>query len=344
MAVCRGRICAGYGTTSRMRCRPGPGVIKLPSGLAEAYTTAVHLSRSPVTYLGSSNDIAGTLRRRKDFAIRWILLRPVSKAVIRVQSQIDLRDGINRAFAEATTGRPGPVVLNIPADVMQADWYPLTLPVNADDRFAISQRRASGPMPTRCIVQPSSRQGKTTCHSGRRRRSPIPRIVAGQRAAGTVRSSCGKHGNGKGIIDERHPLSVGVLGGQYGEPGANNVVKEADLVFLIGFKSSQQSTYAWNLPRPDQTVIHLDIDPFEVAEVFPTEVCLIGDAASGLMDLIAAGDTLGFKPMCNEWLEREPTCAINLRELATREAVDRGIHHKTLCGSLSAGRTPMIFW
>ena len=326
---------------------PGPGVIELPSGLAEAYTTAVPL-------IAIAGDLPREFERYRRYAAaaqglcdQVELLRPVSKAVIRVQSQIDLRDGINRAFAEATTGRPGPVVLNIPADVMQADWDPLTCRSTRTIGLQFSQR--SGPARCRRGASCSrrSRQGKTTCHSGRRRQCSYSRASAEvQRAAERFAAPVASTVTGKGIIDERHPLSVGVLGGQYGEPGANNVVKEADLVFLIGFKSSQQSTYAWNLPRPDQTVIHLDIDPFEVAKVFPTEVCLIGDAALGLMDLIAAADTLGFKPMRNEWLERAAYLRDQWRELATREAVAQRpkFYHNTLCGSLSAWRTPMIFW
>src|SRR5438128_1770961 len=99
---------------------PGPGVVKLPSGLAEASATAVPL-------IAIAGDLPREFERyrRHAAAAQGIcdqvdLLRAVSKAVIRVQSPIDLRDGINHAFAAATTGRPGPVVLNIPADVMHA--------------------------------------------------------------------------------------------------------------------------------------------------------------------------------------------------------------------------------
>jgi acetolactate synthase-1/2/3 large subunit len=101
------------------------------------------------------------------------------------------------------------------------------------------------------------------------------------------------------------------------------VVKEADLVFLVGFKSSQQSTYAWKLPRPDQVVIHLDIDPFEVAKAFNTEVCLIGDAALGLLDLVEAADAIALNAIRSEWLERAAYLRDEWREVAAREAVPR---------------------
>src|SRR5579875_3354635 len=90
--------------------------------------------------------------------------------------------------------------------------------------------------------------------------------------------------SGKGIIAESHPLCIGVLGGQYGEDSANQIVREADVVFLVGFKSSQQSTFEWTLPAPTQRTIHLDIDPYEIGKVFHTTIPLVGDAATGLSD------------------------------------------------------------
>jgi acetolactate synthase I/II/III large subunit len=65
-------------------------------------------------------------------------------------------------------------------------------------------------------------------------------------------------------------------------------VEAADVVLLVGFKSGQNSTCNWTLPRAGQKVIHLDIDPAEIGKVFATEVGLIGDAQLGLRALNAA--------------------------------------------------------
>ncbi len=303
---------------------PGTGVLKLPSGLAEAYTTAIPL-------IAIAGDLPREFERYRRHAAaaqglcdQVELLRPVSKCVIRVQSQIDLRDGINRAFAEATTGRAGPVVLDIPADVMHADWNPAKLPVNADDRFT------SFPA---FRVRPPAEEVKRAAELLARAERPIMVVGGGglsSRAFDEVERAAERFAlpvvttvSGKGIIDEHHRLSVGVLGGQYGEPGANSVVEQADLIFLVGFKSSQQSTYTWRLPRLDQKVVHLDIDPYEIGKAFKTEVGLVGDAATGLADLLAIGTSREMRPARIAWLEHVAELRDAWRDTSTREAVPR---------------------
>ena len=303
---------------------PGPGVVKLPSGLAEAFTTSVPL-------IAVAGDLPREFARYRRYAAaaqglcdQVELLKPVSKAVMRIESQPDLRDGLNRAFAEATTGRPGPVVLNIPADVMHADWDPEELPVNADARFACCPA-----LPVRPAADAVEHAADLLAQAER----PVMVVGGGgllSRAFDEIRRAAERFAlpvattvTGKGAIDEQHRLSVGVLGGQYGEPGANAVVEEADLVFLVGFKSSQQSTYAWTLPRPDQKVVHLDIDPYEIGKAFATDVALVGDAAAGLSDLIAAADNRGVTSERPAWLARAAELRDAWRAEAAREAVAR---------------------
>jgi acetolactate synthase-1/2/3 large subunit len=303
---------------------PGPGVVKLTSGLAEAYTTAIPL-------IAVAGDLPREYERYRRHAAaaqglcdQVTLLGPVTKAVIRVQSQIDLRDGINRAFAEATTGRPGPVVLNIPADVMHAEWDQEKLPIDAVERFTTFPALRVHPAADHVaqaveLIACAKRPVMVVGGGGLASRAFADVQRAAERFALPVASTV----TGKGVINEYHRLAVGVLGGQYGEPGANKVVEEADLVFLVGFKSSQQSTYAWALPRPDQTVIHLDVDPYEIGKVFKTEVALLGDAATGLADLIAAADAGGRKFARDAWLKRASELRDEWRAASSLEAVER---------------------
>ena len=93
--------------------------------------------------------------------------------------------------------------------------------------------------------------------------------------------------SGRAVLPDDHPLSVGLLG-NIGSGCARNAVEAADVVFLVGFKSGQNSTCNWTLPRADQKVIHLDLDPAEIGKVFATEVGLVGDAQLGLRALGAA--------------------------------------------------------
>ena len=119
--------------------------------------------------------------------------------------------------------------------------------------------------------------------------------------------------SGKGAIAEDHPLSVGLLGAM-GATSATEVVAAADLVFLIGYKSGQNSTFSWTLPREDQTVLHLDVDPAEIGKVFTTGVGLVGDARTGLQMVL--GQVFPVKRP--EWLAQ-----VSEARAAWREQLDR---------------------
>lgn len=266
---------------------PGPGVVKLPSGLAEAYNSSVPL-------IAIAGDLPRAWRSRAPFGCaaqglpQQALLVPVCKSFIQVDSQAELPQAVRHAFIQATSGRPGPVVLDIPADVFHERWDPAALPAQADGRY--------GSFPA-ARVRPPEEAVAAAARVLESAERPVMVIGGGGLISGAceevralaelLQLPVATTVSGKGVIAEEHPLAVGVLGGQYGEESANQVVREADVILLVGFKSSQQSTCAWQLPRPGQRIVHLDIDPNEIGKVFATEVGLVGDAATGLRDLRA---------------------------------------------------------
>jgi acetolactate synthase-1/2/3 large subunit len=93
---------------------------------------------------------------------------------------------------------------------------------------------------------------------------------------------------GKGVLPDDHPLAMGVVGIFANTPGGEETLRSADLVFMVGTKNSQSSTFAWSVPTPEQKVIHLDIDPIEVGRIFRTDVGLVGDAKLGLDAILNA--------------------------------------------------------
>ena len=105
----------------------------------------------------------------------------------------------------------------------------------------------------------------------------------GERLSAAVGTSL----TGKGVIPEDHPLSVGVAGSMGAAP-ATAALAEADVVLLIGSKASGGVTANWSLPRSDQAVLQLDIDPAELGRAFPLEAGMLGDAQAGVLALSAA--------------------------------------------------------
>jgi acetolactate synthase-1/2/3 large subunit len=93
--------------------------------------------------------------------------------------------------------------------------------------------------------------------------------------------------SGKGILEDTHPLSVGVAGSM-GRPIANEIINEADLIIFIGTKTGQLATLGWDLPKPDIPTIHIDIDPEEIGRNFPNSLPLVADARLGIATLFEA--------------------------------------------------------
>lgn len=263
----------------------GPGATKLPSGLAEA-------KHSSIPVLAILSDINQSTLHLSDYGAasqaldQMRMLEPLVKWQGRVPLAENLPTMLKNAMRQATSGRPGPVVLNIPDDVFRADCDGIDFDAIANIRDGSFPSRRTGPDADSVALA-----------SFQLIEAERPVIIAGGgihnagatdellRLAERLDIPVATTWSGKGAIAENHPLSVGLLGAM-GATSATDVVAAADLVFLIGYKSGQNSTFSWTLPREDQAVIHLDIDPAEIGKVFTTAVGLVGDARTGLQMML----------------------------------------------------------
>ncbi|MGH3067083.1 MAG: thiamine pyrophosphate-binding protein [Streptosporangiaceae bacterium] len=270
----------------------GPGAAKLPSGLGEALGASV-----PVIALVSELPARLAPHRYRSAASQALdqasLLAPVTKWQALVPEAAAMPALVGQAFRMATTGRPGPVALFLPQDVLDGPaekaWpaerptgtagparfgsFPPFRPVpDADDLGAAAAilRRAARPY---LLV------GGGAMHSGA---GPVVTALA-ERLSAAVGTTL----TGKGVIPEDHPLSVGVAGSMGAAPAAA-ALAEADVVLLIGTKASGGATTNWTLPRSDQTVVQLDLDPAELGRAFPLQAGMLGDARAGVLALSAA--------------------------------------------------------
>lgn len=264
----------------------GPGSIKLTSGLAEAYNSSIPLvalvSDMPsdwlaVRYRGGGNQLVDQMA----------VLAPLCKWTGRLPNARKMPELVQRAFHMATSGRPGPVAIELPQDLFnetQDDAAPAVEP-----RFGAAPAYRPAPDPDSVgaaveLLQAASRPvviaggGVWASRAG-------PQLVAlAERLALPVATTL----SGKGAIPETHSLALGVLGSLGGTTTAQKVVQEADVIFAIGFKFGQNPTYTWTLPKPRQRIIQLDIDGAEIGKLFPVEVALAADAQTGLKAMLAA--------------------------------------------------------
>jgi acetolactate synthase I/II/III large subunit len=260
----------------------GPGATNLVSGAAESFGASV-----PVIFLtGDVNrSIAGRAATQESDQVG--MLRPTMKQVVFIDRIERIPELVRRAFAIATGGRPGPVLIDMPEDVFHGIHDFTTADLYADDATrAIASRRIRPDQATleRAVELLGQAQRPTAILGGGIHLSAaygqVQRLVdeTGMPAACTI--------SGKGALTDDHPLALGLCGRF--STIANEFVRDADLLLIVGCKLGEISTDRWKLIPPTTTVIQIDIDPLELGKVYKTAVGLWGDAALTLDELVDA--------------------------------------------------------
>jgi len=265
----------------------GPGCTKLPSGLMEAYYSSI-----PILCLISELPQAWRHLYERGAALQAMnqegLISQFCKWVTTLHAPEHLPTVLPNLLRRAVSGRPGPVALIVPHDVFDTQ-------VEEGSGFRV-QGSGLGQFPlfrsapdAAAVAQASSLLLQAKC----------PVLLAGggvhiaeatdevKELAELLTMPVVTTFSGRGAMEDTNPLSLGLLGNM-GTGCAKEAAEAADVLLLVGFKSGQNSTFNWKLPRPDQKLIHLDVDPAEIGKVFPTDVGLVGDAKLGLRALIEA--------------------------------------------------------
>jgi acetolactate synthase-1/2/3 large subunit len=280
----------------------GPGVTNLISGLAEAYSSSIPV----LAVVADIRSDQGHLRRRgvvSQAIEQSALLAPVTKWVARVERSASFDDVFSHALRVATTGRPGPVALEIPEDVFSE---PL-----AEGHLTVTHEDAAFPR-----FRPALTASDVTRISALLAEAERPLLLAGGGVlasgacdalldfADTTGIPVATTIMGKGAIDEHHVLSLGVVG-TFGCVRAGAALIEADAVLVIGSKLDQVSTIGFRMPRAGQRLVHLDIDGEEIGRVTPPEIGAVADAREALAALAEHFRQSG-STRCAPWISRLP--------------------------------------
>jgi acetolactate synthase I/II/III large subunit len=262
----------------------GPGATNLITGLLEAQKSSI-----PVIAFVQEIPMRNRGRHAASEVDHEACLAPYVKWVGRIELAERALEITHHAFRIATSGRPGPVVVLCPPDIMAQE---IAAEIYAESDYAAFPATRS--RPDRARIKRAAE-----LLLGARR----PAILAGGgviisqaweevvELAERLKAPVATTMNGKGVIADDHPLSAGVsgtsTGGRYGRGKvANEVLAEADVVLIIGSRNGQICSFNWTLPRPGTTVIHVDMDPVEIGRNFRTAVPLVGDARETLRDLL----------------------------------------------------------
>jgi acetolactate synthase-1/2/3 large subunit len=215
------------------------------------------------------------------------LVRPAVKRVWQPRTAADLAHNALAALREATTGRPGPVALNVSQEIWSQE-VDVPGPPNVAGYV-----HATRPRPDATSVESAAR-----LLAGAQR----PVILAGNgvnlgRARVQLRVLAETYGipvattsSGKGAFPENHSLSVGVTG-WVGTGTANEATRSADVLLVLGARLAEPTASSWVSGAtfsPSTKIIHADADVTGIANAYPVEEALIGDLRSTLDDLHAA--------------------------------------------------------
>lgn len=212
------------------------------------------------------------------------LFKPVTKWVRRVDQASRIEDYVDQAVIAACSGRPGPVALMLPADLLVEPAVQSRVPRTSNlGRFPLD--RAT---PDQYLLQDAVRMLLEA-------KNPV--IIAGGGIHGSqaydelaafadeMSLPVGTTNMGKGSFDEQHPLALGVMANCMGPNASGRYLKDfvtgADVVFLIGNRTNQNGTDSWTLYPKDAQFIHLDIDGTEIGRNYDA-LRLVGDAKLAL--------------------------------------------------------------
>jgi len=255
----------------------GPGATNLITGIATAYADSSPIvavtGQVPLAMIGKDafqeTDIIG-------------VANPCTKYSFQPRAAVEIPEVVKKAVYIAESGRPGPVLVDIPKDVQQA---------TADMKFPdLIKVRGYNPN-VEADLSEMVRAVELLLNAER------PIIMAGggvilsgafselQALAELVQIPVVTTFKGKGAFPENHPLAMGPIG-MHGHAEANKIILEADCILAVGARFSDRSVGKFDEFGKGMSIIHMDIDPAEIGKNKSVDVALVGDVKSSLRTLV----------------------------------------------------------
>ncbi len=278
----------------------GPGATNLVTGIATAYMDSVPVvaitGQVPTPMIGNDAfqeaDVTG-------------ITRPITKHNYLVRNVDELPGVIKEAFYIARTGRPGPVLVDIPKDVQQkgtSSRYPSSV-----DLPGYKPTQKGHIKQIRKVAEAIKKSKKPLIYAG----GGV--IISG--ASNELLELVQKGGipvtttlMGLGAFPETHELSLKMLG-MHGTRYANMAVMESDLLIAIGARFDDRITGKLSEFAPHATVVHIDIDPSSISKNVTVHIPVVGDAREVLLELnkiVEKADSEEWLREVKEWKERYP--------------------------------------
>ncbi len=313
------------GKTGVVFATSGPGATNLVTGIATAYMDSVPL----VLFTGQvATPLIGT-DSFQEADITGITL-PITKHNYLIKDIKELPDVLSEAFYIASTGRPGPVLVDIPKDIFAAEG-----------KFDYERKQdIPGYKPT---LEGHGGQINRAVKAIREAKRPV--IFAGggviiSGAAAELRELAERCRipvtlslMAMGAFPGDSPLFLG-MPGMHGTVSANYALSEADLIIAAGVRFDDRVTGKRESFAREAKIIHIDIDPAEIGKNVAIDIPIVGDVKrvlQGVLKRIQPGDTKAWLERIEEWRHKHSACSEGLhkRDILTTPSVIREIDRLT---------------
>ena len=256
----------------------GPGATNAITGIADAMSDSVPL----LVFTGQVNR-AGIGKDAFQEADIVGITMPITKYNYQVRETADIPRIITEAVHIATTGRPGPVVIDLPKDVSALE---------TDFIYEPSVKLPSY-QPT---IEPNELQIKKILKQLSKAKKPVLLAGGGVSYAGAAKELIALAERyqipvvtsllGQGTIATSHPLFLG-MGGMHGSFAANIAMTETDFMISVGCRFDDRLTGNPKTFAKNAKVAHIDIDPAEIGKIIAVDIPVVGDAKKALQQLLA---------------------------------------------------------
>lgn len=274
----------------------GPGATNLITGIATAYTDSIPI-------IAITGQVRSDLLGRDVFQEADITgaCEPFVKHSYLVSNTQDLPRVFKEAFHIATTGRPGPVLIDIPIDIQQ----------NTIDTFVYPEKaNIQGYKPN---TKGHTKQIEKACQLIKASTRPVICAGGGVLSSGTklkLVELAEKTGipvvstmMGIGVMPSDHNQYLGMLG-SHGKGAANRAIHEADLIIVCGARLGDRAVAAPDQVSDRSKIIHIDIDPAEIGKNIKTTVPIVGDMKNVIGKLIEGVESYHVSNMWNDTVSR----------------------------------------
>jgi acetolactate synthase-1/2/3 large subunit len=275
----------------------GPGATNLITGIATAYADS-----SPM--IAVTGQVPSAMIGKDAFQETDIIgvANPCTKYAFQPRAAAEIPETVKKAFYISESGRPGPVLIDVPKDVQQAREE-----ISFPDLIKV---RGYNP-----VVDADLSQLERAVETMIKAERPI--IMAGggvilsgafselQALAELLMAPVVTTFKGKGSFPENHPLAMGPIG-MHGHAEANKIIIEADCIIAIGARFSDRSVGRFDEFGKGMTIIHMDVDPAEIGKNKAADIVIVGDVKASLRTAVKmlAKYEIMKRDIDNPWLKR----------------------------------------